>query len=460
MLIFLLFLSCVSNSEFEDDNNKVKDDIKESKSRKDIEIKNKDQEEIKDLKEKRIEFKNTEEKEDEYSLKEEIKEDIKIDTKEDIKIDTLEQEINYLIEDMTIEEKIGQLFMIDFRYIKASPSPKYLNKYIKNMLDIIKPGGILIFKENIENLNQIVEFIFQLQNYSKYPLFIAIDEEGGLVSRLTKKTKFVKLPYISKFENLDKESIKNIYSIVGKQLHSIGFNMNMAPVVDIRINKYNPVVSARTFSSDPKKVAILSQGAIEGLQENEIIPVLKHFPGHGASQEDSHYELAKINIDLETLKNRELLPFENGNIYDVPIMIGHIALPYISNNYIPATVSKKIMNILRKDLNYNGLTITDALDMKGFTSIKGELFKMIIDADIDVLLSPYNKIEGFYKILNYVKDGVITEDRINKSLKRILKTKLQNKLFKKINDLDTIKEEAYKEINNQEYQNIINTYFK
>lgn len=228
-----------------------------------------------------------------------------------------------------------------------------------------------MFKDNINDSNQLLQLINNIKDINsknKIPLFISIDEEGGRVSRLPKEIK--KLPSNEVIGNInDKKLTYDIGKTIGYSLKSFGFNMDFAPVLDINSNPNNKVIGDRSFSSNKNIVANLGVSEINGFKSSNIISVAKHFPGHGDTDIDSHYKLPIINKTLDELKEVEFVPFKNAIKENVPsIMVSHILLPEI-DDINPASMSKTIItDILRKDLKFDGLIVTDDMTMVAITN--------------------------------------------------------------------------------------------
>ena len=367
--------------------------------------------------------------------------------KQNNNIDVIQKEI----ENMTLDEKIGQIITVGI-------DGYTINDKTKELIVDKKVGGIILFKDNINDSNQLLQLInnindsnqlLQLINNikdinskNKIPLFISIDEEGGRVSRLPKEIK--KLPSNEVIGNInDKKLAYDIGETIGYSLKSFGFNMDFAPVLDINSNPNNKVIGDRAFSSNKNIVANLGVSEINGFKSSNIISVAKHFPGHGDTDIDSHYKLPIINKTLDELKEVEFVPFKNAIKENVPsIMVSHILLPEI-DDINPASMSKTIItDILRKDLKFDGLIVTDDMTMVAITNnfdISEACIKSI-NAGADLLLICHG-YETEVDVINNIKDavdkGIISIDRINESVYRILSLKYSYKINnEKIENID------------------------
>jgi len=363
-------------------------------------------------------------------------------------------EIQSLIDSMSLEEKIGQLFMLEIR------GNTVINSELELIIKKYKPGGIILFSNNIINNNQIESLITGLQNTSDIPLFISVDEEGGLVSRLG-KPKEVDVTYLPPALTIgntgDERLAYNAGQILGRELSSLGFNMDMAPIADVNTNPQNPVIGNRTFSEKPEVAAKMVVEFMDGMEKYGVIPVLKHFPGHGDTSSDSHLGTVVSPHSLERLEQIEFIPFIAGINNDAKvIMTAHIMMPGISSLPLPSTLNHDIITgILREKLKFNGVIITDAMDMGAITLNfnSKESALLGIEAGVDMLLIPNNLSEAYNGLLNAVKNNQIKENRINESLYRILHLKSISGILNNKNKHENIIDVK----NDPDHQNLIST---
>lgn len=331
--------------------------------------------------------------------------------------------ITKTLNEMTLEEKIGQMMIIAYR----KPT---INDELNNLLNTVKPGGFIFFKENLVTYNESLELIKDIKNTAKTPMFLSIDQEGGNVDRLKtiKGITFSKMPAMADIGKTNDTSIAyGTGANIAHNLKMLSLNMNFAPVIDIYSNPKNTVIGTRSFGSNAEVVTKMGLALSKGLKDNNIIPVYKHFPGHGNTETDSHVDLPIVNKSKEKLLKEELIPFKEAiaNGAEV-IMIGHLAIPSITNSYIPASLSKKIItNLLKEELNYKNIVITDALNMKALTNnyTEKEIIEKSINAGVDILLMPENPINAVSIIIDSIKNGTIKEEQINNSVKKILELK-------------------------------------
>lgn len=350
------------------------------------------------------------------------KEEVNINTKKIIEVK--EDKILNKIMDMTLEEKIGQLFIVGF-----DGSDSLSEKDISLIKDY-KVGGLIFFSKNITSGNGTINLINKIKeiNSDGIPLFLSLDQEGGLVTRLPKE--IIKFEKASELGDKNDEDYTYIISkVMGEVIHSLGFNMNYAPVVDIYTNKNNTVLKSRSFSSDRDIVSRLAIKTMEGLRDSGIISVAKHYPGHGDTNEDSHYELPILEHTYERIMDMELVPFKqiiNKGIDS--IMVSHLLYKNIDPDNI-ATFSRKFLyDILRKELKFTGIVITDDMIMKGLTNTMkiSEASVKVLNAGGDILLigSGYEDIvESIELIKRSVLEGLISEVEIDRKVYNILRIK-------------------------------------
>lgn len=337
--------------------------------------------------------------------------------------ETNQDYISKLLEEMTLEEKVGQMMIIHYR------EPK-LDETLNNMLDTIKPGGFIFFKENLVTYEDSLELIKNIKDSAKIPMFLSIDQEGGKVDRLKtiKGISFSNMPAMSEIGKTNNEDIAyGTGAQIAHNLKMLDLNMNFAPVLDIYSNPKNTVIGTRSFGDNAEIVSKMGLALSKGLKDNDIIPVYKHFPGHGNTETDSHVALPIVTKSKEELLKEELIPFKNAIVNDADvIMIGHLAVPSITNSYIPASLSKKIItNLLKEELNYQNIVITDALNMKALTDnySEKEIIEKTINAGVNILLMPENPINAVNVIKEGIASGSIKEEQINNSVKKILNLK-------------------------------------
>lgn len=367
-----------------------------------------------------------------------------LNKKEEIK--SQRDEVKELIDSMSINEKIGQLMIVGFNGTSVDEN---LNDLVKNSYI----GGVILFKDNVESLDGVTELInnIKLLNIeNKIPLFISVDEEGGVVSRTPNE--FLKLPSSLSIGAYNNENMSyKVGEIIAQELKLMGYNMDYAPVLDVLSNPNNTVIGSRAFGRDVDTVSNLGVSVMKGISENNVISVVKHFPGHGDTSVDSHYGLPLVEKSLEELKELEFIPFQwaINNGADV-IMVSHILLQSIDSEN-PATMSKKIIsNILRNEMNFDGVVISDDMTMAAIMDNYdiGEASVKAINAGVDIILVCHgydNEMQVLNSISEAVNSGEITEERLNESVYRILS--LKNKY--NLSDTTKVNSIGLQEINNK-----------
>ncbi|WP_049962822.1 glycoside hydrolase family 3 N-terminal domain-containing protein [Ruminococcus sp. HUN007] len=337
-----------------------------------------------------------------------------------------------MLAEMSLEEKVYQLFIV--KPEQLSPDEEFLSEYpnTKEELKKYPVGGLIYFERNLSSKEQCEEMIKNVKKRTKTGLFISIDEEGGEIARIgnnpdMETTEFPDTAEIGKSGNPEEAYREGL--TIGNDLKKLGFNLDFAPVADVNSNKKNPVIGTRAFSSDPAVVSQMVERSVAGFRESGVICTIKHFPGHGDTDTDSHKEFAETKKNLDELESCELAPFRAGISAGAPVvMAGHIAVPAVTNNDVPASLSKDLITgLLREKLGFNGLVITDSLQMEAITDrySPDEAAVMALEAGCDIILMPDDLEKAANGISEAVKNGRLTEDRLNDSVMRILKIKIE-----------------------------------
>ena len=345
---------------------------------------------------------------------------------------------NTPINESDLRAKIGQMLIVGFRGLEADTDSS-----IVKAINDLNLGGVILFdydvpssgemKRNITDPEQTKELIKNLKSASP-SLFVAVDSEGGLINRLKDKYGFTNIPSAENMGLEDPDQTKEHALFLGNQLRELGFNVNFAPVVDVNINPENPVIGGiqRSFSEDPEVVTAHASSFISGLNENNIISAIKHFPGHGSSEDDSHLGLVDIT---NTYQTEELIPYREiiNSGYNDMVMTAHVMNTNIDADY-PATMSPNFLqNILREELGFNGVIVSDDMQMGAITEHFGfeEAIIKSINAGCDLLIISNNggeySEEDYYRavdiIFNAVMSGEINIETINNSYNRIMEIK-------------------------------------
>lgn len=358
---------------------------------------------------------------------------------------------------MTLDEKLGQMLMPDFRnwQKKGQSSPEALtqmNDEVAGLIQKYRFGGVILFAENVKNTEQTVRLTDAFQKASPdIPLLLSIDQEGGIVTRLGEGTHFPGNMALGAARKTAYASQTG--AIIGKELKALGINTNFAPVLDINNNPGNPVIGVRSFSSDRDLTASLGLASMKAQQKQDVAAAVKHFPGHGDTDVDSHYGLPLVTHNQERLRQIELYPFRKAIQAGADmIMTAHVQFPAFddttykskldgSDILVPATLSKKVMtHLLREEMRFNGVIVTDALNMKAIADHFGqeEAVVMAVKAGVDIALMPVqvtslqteNRFARVHSALKKaVQKGEIPLQQINKSAERIISLKIKRGIY-------------------------------
>lgn len=335
----------------------------------------------------------------------------------------LEKKVNEKLESMSLEEKIGQMLIISYRSGEMDDT-------LKSALVNNKPGGFILFAENFTTYDKTLNLIKSIKETADIPMFMSVDQEGGTVQRLKSLSdvQATKIPAMFDVGKTgDSDIAYQIGGVIGEELKVFGINVDFAPVLDVVESRNQSFIGSRSFGTTPDLVSEMGIQLGKGLEDKGVIPVYKHFPGHGSTTTDSHYDLPVINKTKDELMEKELIPFKNaiGEGADI-IMIGHLAIPKITNDKTPASLSKiLITDLLKTELNYQGLVVTDALNMGALTKNykESEIYEMAINAGVDLLLMPKSSSSAMSSIKASIANGKISEDQINNSVRKILTLK-------------------------------------
>jgi beta-N-acetylhexosaminidase len=339
---------------------------------------------------------------------------------------------------MTLEEKIGQMVTCRYSGYFVNIDSEYA-KEIESLIVEQKIGGLILFGGDVYETAYLTN---TFQKKSRIPLLIASDFERGVANQIKGATLFPPLMAIGAIGA--EEAAYSMGKITALEARAMGIHMTYAPVVDVNINPENPIINVRSFGEEPERVSRLAKAFIKGCQENGLIATAKHFPGHGDTELDSHLELPTVKADRKRLEEVELYPFKKAVEAGVQaIMTTHIYFPSLdSTPNLPATLSPQIITeLLRNEFSFKGLIVTDAMDMGGVTNLytPEESAIKAVQAGVDMVLIP-PEIEHVLKaLLEAVVSGLISETRIDASVKRILEVKAMLGLHKnKLVDADSL----------------------
>lgn len=337
---------------------------------------------------------------------------------------------------MTLEQKVGQVFMLGFDGVRLNPGNRAL-------VSDLRLGGVTLFARNVESAQQLQQLTRDLQAIADpVPLFVSIDQEGGLVVRMTEQQGATVFPgEMSLGASGDASLTRRVAEASARELQALGINMNLAPVVDVNTNPANPVIGIRSFGGDPGLVSTLATATIEGQRSVGIASVAKHFPGHGDTSVDSHLDLPLVPYPMSRLESVELEPFRAAIRAGVDgVMTAHLVVPAVEPNPdIPATLSRAVLTgLLREKLGYPGLILTDALDMGAILRDRtaAQAAVQAFEAGADMLLiagitqEDRNRLgEGPRALLEAVQNGRISQARLDESVLRVLEAKAKRGLL-------------------------------
>lgn len=341
-----------------------------------------------------------------------------------------------ILENMTLEQKIGQLFIVNLEALDTTNGSYYEYRTITDpMIERLQKyniGGVTLFSRNIETREQTKELNRKLQENSYIPLFISVDEEGGDVARIAnnenmKTTQFPSMETVGATQDL--EYANEVGTTIGEEIRQLGFNLDFAPVADVKTEDLNTEIGNRSFGSDQDLVSSMVTEVLKGLQKQGISATLKHFPGQGSTMGNSHEGAVNLDVDAEHFREVELKPFASGiNAGADFVMVSHISISRITGDLTPASLCSVVCkDMLRNEMGFQGVIITDAMDMKAITDSYTSKQATVgaLQAGVDVVLMPANFEEAYNGVLEAVQTGELTEEQINEKVIRILKTKIK-----------------------------------
>ena len=345
--------------------------------------------------------------------------------------EAVDRGIQAQIENMSLEEKVAQLFMVRPEDLTGVSVAVQAGDTTREALEQYPVSGMVYFSQNIESEDQLRTMIENTKSYSKYPLWIGVDEEGGsLVARVAGSGIMDVPTYPDMIEIGNSGDLQAAYEVgsgIGSYLSDLGFNLDFAPVADVLTNPDNPAIGVRSFGPDAQLDAQMVAQVVQGLQETGVSACVKHFPGHGDTDSDSHEGQTVSNRTLEELRAEEFLPFQAGIDAGVDfVMVGHISLPEVTGDMTPSSLSEQVVTgLLREELGYDGIVVTDSMQMQAITQFysPSEAAVQAIQAGVDLILLPQDFQSAYEGVLAAVNDGTLSEERIDASLERIWKVK-------------------------------------
>lgn len=353
----------------------------------------------------------------------------KLDTKYDNADDWAKNQLNKL----TLQEKVGQFFMVAAYSNQSEEHLREVEKYVEQD----KIGGIIFFQGERSNLKNAIN---RYQLKSKTPLLIGLDAEWGIQMRIFGEERFPYLNTIGAANNL--VATEKIGSMMAQECREIGIHMNFSPVADVNSNPKNPVIGFRSFGENQEHVSNHVAAMVKGMEENGILTSIKHFPGHGDTDKDSHFELPTVSKSVQQFKDIDFKPFISGiKAGSGSVMVGHLNVPHLDTTGTPSSLSKSVIQeYLIKQLNFRGLVISDALNMKAVADKygKSEVCVKAFEAGCDILLFPEIVTEAIDAIVKKVNRGDISKEEIDKRCLKVLKAKfnyiIQPKTLKKYSE--------------------------
>ena len=340
----------------------------------------------------------------------------------------LDEIVEACISEMSLEDKVAGLFIVTPEALTGVDKAVRAGDGTKEALEKYPVGGLIYFKQNIQSKDQITEMLANTVSMSKYPIFLAVDEEGASVARVADSLGLEEVESAADIGATgDANNAYATYKEIGTYLTEYGFNLNFAPVADVLTDPDNDAIGDRSFGSDPTVVSAMVSSSVTALEEVGVTACMKHFPGQGDADGDTHEGLAASDRTLEEIKETELKPFASGIEAGAQmIMVGHFTVPAIDEDNTPASLSKKVItDLLREEMGYNGVVITDALNMSAISEYydSAQACIMAFKAGADMVLMPEDFEAAYEGVLAAVKDGTISEARINDSLRRVYRIK-------------------------------------
>ena len=350
---------------------------------------------------------------------------------------TIDEQIDEMLEGMTLGEKAAQLFVVQPEDLVDGVSCVIqAGDATRKGLETYPVGGIIYMEQNLQSEDQVKEMLRNVQQFSRerigLPLLTCVDEEGGTVARVAGSGNF-DVPDVGNMSEIgasgDTERARQAGETIGTYLSELGFNLDFAPDADVWSNPANEIVRYRSFGTDPKQVSEMSMAALDGLMSKGVTGVIKHFPGHGATEGDTHEGYAYTNKTWGELEICVLIPFQTGIEQEVPmIMAGHISLPNVTGDETPASLSHEIVTKrLREQMGYDGVVVTDAMNMGAVAENyePAEAAVKALQAGVDLILMPEDFRAAYQGVMDAVEDGTLSKKRIDQSLRRILRLKLE-----------------------------------
>lgn len=363
--------------------------------------------------------------------------DVVIDTPEPIAEEPEEDYLGNVIENnisnMTLEDKVAGLFIVTPEALTGVGTATQAGDGTRDALSEYAVGGLIYFDQNILDREQITEMLSSTVSMSKYPIFLAVDEEGGSVSRVAKSG--IDVIQVGDMAQIgasgDASQAYEAGLNIGTYLKELGFNLDFAPVADVAVSE-DSALGDRSFGSDTQLVAEMVSNAVDGIEGTGVSSCLKHFPGLGDTTEDTHDGRVETTKTLDEMRESDFIPFKAGIDAGADfVMVSHVTVPAVGEDAVPSSLSRTIMtDVLRNELGFQGVIVTDALNMGAVSEYytSEEAVIMAVDAGADMLLMPDDFVASYNALLAAVQEGTIPEERINESLRRIYRIKYADTL--------------------------------
>ena len=348
-------------------------------------------------------------------------------------VDWMEELVTTSVDAMPLEDKVAGLFIVTPEAITGVGKAVQAGDGTREALSKYAVGGLVYFEQNIENKEQFTKMLTNTAAMTRYPLFLAVDEEGGKVRRVGGSS--IEVTEVGDMADIgaggDTMAAYNAGTTIGSYLYELGINLDFAPVADVVTDVENSAIGKRSFGSDATLVGDMAAATVTGMQETGISSCLKHFPGIGSVAEDTHDGMATLEKTTDELRTSEFVAFKAGIDAGAHfVMVGHVVAPNVVGDNTPCSLSEEVItNLLRGELGYNGIVITDAMNMTAITEYYAadEAAVMALKAGADMILMPETE-KAYEGVLAAVKDGTIAEERINDSLKRIYRVKYRDRV--------------------------------
>jgi beta-N-acetylhexosaminidase len=345
------------------------------------------------------------------------------------------QRVDGIVSGLTLEQKVAQLFFVRSESIMSADPVVAIDEASKEAISQHPVGGIICFAKNLQDPDQTRELLANattcIADACGLPPFLSVDEEGGTVARVARNSAFGVRDVGNMCDVGATGDARNAYdacAYIGSYLADLGFNTDFAPVCDVCYDPSATVMAKRSFGSDPELVASMVEQAVKGFEDAGILCTAKHFPGIGAATGDSETESISIDKTADELAEVELVPFEAAIDAGVPmVMMGHLGCPGVSGDEVPASICPDVVQgILRDRLGFTGVAVTDSCGMGAITSLgdAGEIAVRAIQAGEDMVLCPVDFVQAYDAVIDAVSAGTIDEERVDESVRRIVRAKL------------------------------------